>query len=128
MRPYHGEIILNIPQYNGLVICELSPNGGLLGSGLTALVLIGEVYNANPDLIGVSVSRLPSGFLDVSTLIASEVFQKMEQYGPRLAIQGEIAAKVAASKSLNDFVYETNRRGHHLLVPGRAALLARVGG
>lgn len=62
MRPYHGEIILNIPQYNGLVICELSPNGGLLGSGLTALVLIGEVYNANPDLIGVSVSAYPLAF------------------------------------------------------------------
>lgn len=119
---------MNITQYGGLVICELLPHGGLLGSDLTAPDLIGEVYDTNPDLIVVPVSRLAPGFLDLSTLIAGEVFQKMEQYGRRLAIQGDIAAEVAASKSLNDFVYETNRRGHHLFVPERAALLARLGG
>ncbi len=119
---------MNISQHNGLVICELAPYGGLLGSDLSVPDLIGDAYDANPDLIVVPVSRLAPGFLDLSTLIAGEVFQKMEQYGLRLAIQGDIAAKVAASKSLNDFVYETNRRGHHLFVPARAALLDRLGG
>ena len=118
---------MTVTRHNGLVIYELSPDGGLLGRDLSAPDLIGEAYDANPDLIVVPVSRLAPSFLDLSTRIAGEVFQKMEQYGHRLAIQGDIAAEIAASTSLHDFVYETNRRGHHLFVPERAALLARLG-
>jgi hypothetical protein len=36
----------------------------------------------------------------------------------------DVARQVAASKALHDFVYETNRRGHHLFVPDRDNLLA----
>lgn len=118
---------MQITQHNGLTICELPPQGGLLGGELTAPDLIGEAYEADPDIIVVPVARLAPGFLDLSTRIAGEVFQKMEQYSRRLAIQGDISAAVAASTALHDFVYETNRRGHHLFVPDHAALLARLG-
>ena len=118
---------MNILGHKGLVICELPPKGGLLGDDLTAPDIIGEAYTADPDIIVVPVSRLAPGFLDLSTGIAGEVFQKMEQYSRRLVIQGDIAARVAASKALHDFVYETNRRGHHLFVPDHESLIARLG-
>jgi len=118
---------MNVSRHKDLVIYELTPNGGLLGGDLTAPDIIGEAYEANPDIIVVPVTRLAPGFLDLSTRIAGEVFQKMEQYGRRLAIQGDIAAEVAASKALHDFVYETNRRGHHLFVPDHESLIARLG-
>ncbi|KQX34975.1 hypothetical protein ASD04_15865 [Devosia sp. Root436] len=108
-------------------MCELPPHGGLLGGDLSAPDLIGEAYQADPDIIVVPVSRLAPGFLDLSTRIAGEVFQKMEQYSRRLVIQGDIAAEVAASKALHDFVYETNRRGHHLFVADHESLIARLG-
>ncbi|KRA56089.1 hypothetical protein ASD80_01510 [Devosia sp. Root635] len=108
-------------------MCELPPEGGLLGGELTGPDLIGEAYDADPDIIVVPVIRLAPGFLDLGTRIAGEVFQKMEQYGRRLVIQGDIATEVAASKALHDFVYETNRRGHHLFVPDHAGLIARLG-
>ena len=114
-------------RHGGLVICELPATGGLLGSEMTAPDLIGEAYEADPDIIIVPVSRLAPGFLDLSTRIAGEVFQKMEQYGRRLVIQGDIADRAAASKALNDFVHETNRRGHHLFVPDHESLIARLG-
>ncbi|WP_240232462.1 DUF4180 domain-containing protein [Devosia lacusdianchii] len=117
---------MNVTQHKGLVICELPPEGGLLGADMSAPDVIGEAYEANPDIIAVPVSRLAPGFLDLSSRIAGEVFQKMEQYGRRLVILGDIEARVAASKALHDFVYETNRRGHHLFVPDQAALLARL--
>lgn len=117
---------MNISEHNGLIIYELDPKGGLLGSDITAPDIIGEAYQAHPDIIAVPLSRLAPGFLELRTGIAGEVFQKMEQYGQRLAVLGNIAAQVAASKALHDFVYETNRRGHHLFVPDRAALLARL--
>lgn len=118
---------MNITKYNGLVICELPQQGGLLGGNMSGPDLIGEAYEADPDIIVVPVSRLAPGFLDLSTRIAGEVFQKMEQYGRRLVIQGDIAAKVAASTALHDFVHETNRRGHHLFVPDHDSLVARLG-
>jgi hypothetical protein len=122
----HGETTMNVIRHKGLVICELPPAGGLLGAELSAPDLIGEAYEANPDIIAVPVTRLAPGFLDLSTRIAGEVFQKMEQYGQRLAVVGDVGEQAAASKALHDFVHETNRRGHHLFVPDQAALLARL--
>jgi hypothetical protein len=117
---------MNVTLHNGLVICELPLQGGLLGGDLSGPDLIGEAYEANPDIIAVPVSRLAPGFLDLSTRIAGEVFQKMEQYGQRLAVVGDIEKAVANSTALRDFVFETNRRGHHFFIPDRMALLARL--
>ena len=118
---------MNVIRHKGFVICELPADGGLLGADLSGPDLIGEAYDADPDIIAVPVARLAPGFLDLSTRIAGEVFQKMEQYGRRLVILGDIEKKVASSKALRDFVYETNRRGHHLFVPDHESLIARLG-
>lgn len=117
---------MNVTRHNGLVIFALAAEGPLLGGAMSATDLIGEAYAANPDVIAVPVSRLAPGFLELRSGIAGEVFQKMEQYGQRLAVLGDIATETAASKALHDFVYETNRRGHHLFVPDHTALLARL--
>lgn len=118
---------MTVERHKGLVIFQLPPEGSLLGDELSATDLIGEAYEADPDVIAVPVARLAPGFLDLSTRIAGEVFQKMEQYGRRLAVVGDISAEVAASKALHDFVFETNRRGHHLFVPDHESLIARLG-
>jgi len=117
----------DVTRHNGLVLFELSPAGGLLGGELSAPDVIGEAWEADPDIIVVPVGRLAPGFLDLSTRIAGEVFQKMEQYGRRLVVLGDIEAQVGSSRSLHDFVYETNRRGHHLFVPDHESLIARLG-
>jgi len=117
---------MNVSRHKDLAIYTLDGNGGLLGGDLTAPDVIGEAYEADPDIIVVPVTRLAPGFLDLSSRLAGEVFQKMEQYGRRLAIVGDIEAEVAESKALRDFVYETNRRGHHLFVPDHESLIARL--
>lgn len=117
---------MNITQLNGLTLYELAPEGALLGADLSATDLIGEAYEANPDLLVVPITRLARGFLDLSTRIAGEVFQKMEQYNHRLVILGDISTQLAASKALQGFVYETNQRAYHLFVPERSDLLARL--
>ena len=113
-------------EHKGIVICELPAEGGLLGAELTGPDLIGETYEADPDIIVVPLSRLAPGFLDLRTRMAGEVFQKMEQYGRRLVIQGDIVGAMASSKALHDFVHETNRRGHDLFVSDHAALIAQL--
>jgi hypothetical protein len=52
--------------------------------------------------------------------------QKMQQYGFRFAILGDISRFTAESPSLRDFVYESNRRGQTMFLPDRAALEARL--
>lgn len=118
---------MQVTSHKGLSIVHLPADGALLGLDLTAPDLIGETYADQPDLIVVPTTRLAPGFLDLSTRQAGEVFQKMEQYGQRLVIMGDIAAAVAGSAALTDFVRETNRRGHHLFVIDQADLLARLG-
>lgn len=117
---------MKVTSHNGLTIYELAPEGGLLGRDLSATDLIGEAYEADPDIITVPLARLAPGFLDLSTTMAGEVFQKMEQYGRRLAIVGDVTPQASASQALHGFITETNRRGHHLFVPDRASLLARL--
>lgn len=118
---------MSVCLHKDLVLYELSPEGALLGRDLTAPDIIGQTYEADPDIIVVPVSRLAPSFLDLSTRVAGEVFQKMEQYGRRLVIKGDITTEVAASTALHAFVYETNRRGHHLFVPDHESLIVRLG-
>ena len=108
------------------VIYALAAEGGLLGADLSAPDIIGKAYEANPEIIVVPLTRLAPAFLDLSTRVAGEVFQKMEQYGHRLVILGDISTMVGGSTALHAFVAETNRRGHHLFVPDIDSLLARL--
>ena len=83
-------------------------------------------------------SRWPPGWLrrswnvairranSLASGLAGGFIEKLQQYGFRLAIVGEIAAQIERSKSLQDFVYETNRRGHHLFVRDLDELRARL--
>lgn len=83
-----GEFGILVTEHKGLIIYQLAPEGRLLGSDLSAPDIVGEAYEANPDIIAVPVARLAPSFLDLRTRMAGEVFQKMEQYGRRLVIFG----------------------------------------
>lgn len=115
-----------ITNHNGMTLLELELEGARLGADLHVNDILGDAFGAEAEIVVVPVSRIEPAFFELRSGIAGEVFQKMEQYQRRLVILGDIAAEVDASKSLHDFVYETNRRGHHLFVPDRKAMLARL--
>ncbi len=115
-----------ISNHNGMTLLELEPEGPRLGTDLPVNDLLGEAFGADADIVVLPVSRIDPVFFELRGGLAGEVFQKVEQYQRRLVVLGDIAAEVAASRSLHDFVYETNRRGHHLFVPTREAMLARL--
>ncbi|ENZ81502.1 MULTISPECIES: DUF4180 domain-containing protein [Caulobacter] len=102
-----------------------SPDGPPLDT-TTANDLLGEAWGAEAELVVVPVERLANGFLDLSTRIAGEVIQKFTNYRMRLAFVGDIAARVEASRSLRDFVYESNKGGQVWFLNDRAALEARL--
>ncbi|MCX6732716.1 MAG: DUF4180 domain-containing protein [Candidatus Roizmanbacteria bacterium] len=53
-------------------------------------------------------------FFDLSTRIAGEILQKFTNYQVRLAIVGDYSK--FKSKSLQDFIYESNKNGEYLFV------------
>ena len=54
------------------------------------------------------------GFFDLSTRIAGEILQKFTNYHIKLAIIGDFGK--FQSKSLKDFIYESNKHGDYLFV------------
>jgi hypothetical protein len=111
---------------NGVKVWRLSEAGPLLGSSESAIELIGETYGQGIDMIAIPVERFDPAFFRLASGLAGEFIQKLQNYGCRLAVVGDIAARVEASAPLRDFVRETNRRKHHLFVSDDAELAAQL--
>ena len=118
---------MSIRTFNDTAVYFAAAEGPVLGSEQDALDLMGETYGTEASMIAVPSVRFVPGFFDLSTRQAGHFFQKLQNYRMRLAIVGDIAAPMAASKALRDFVGETNRIGHHLFVADEAALAAALG-
>ncbi|UJW85278.1 DUF4180 domain-containing protein [Devosia sp. SL43] len=113
-------------KHNGVTLLELDSAGPLLATDQDAADLIGSTYGTDADVIVVPLARFDPKFLDLRSGIAGIFFQKLQNYRLRLVVLGDIADAIAASKSLHDFVYETNRVGNHLFAPNRQTMLARL--
>ena len=112
--------------HNDLVLLELDATGPLLGSDRDASDVLSEAFSTDASVIVIPLARLDPAFFELRSGLAGNFFQKMQNYDRRLVILGDISNLTAASKSLHDFVYETNRHGHHLFVPDRESMLARL--
>ena len=81
----------------------------------SALDLMATVrYEAGCDSIAISKTAVSEKFFDLSSGIAGEILQKFVNYRVRLAIIGDYS--VYASKSLQDFIRESNKGSHIFFV------------
>ncbi|WP_149913728.1 DUF4180 domain-containing protein [Sphingobacterium cavernae] len=71
-----------------------------------ALDLIGNVYYQRFDTLILHEKNITPKFFDLKTKLAGEVLQKFTQYQLALVIIGDFGKY--QSKSLNDFIYESN--------------------
>jgi hypothetical protein len=130
LRPYifvgKGEIVTATSNINGLVALELASDGPLLGSETDALDILSETYGTEASVIVIPLARLLPDFLQLRTGMAGAFIQKLQNYGCRLVVLGDISAAIAASEALGAFVVETNRIGHHMFAPDRKAMLERL--
>jgi len=101
-------------------------DGPPISRELDANDIIGATYGLEVDLIAVPVEKLVDDFFWLSTGLAGAVLQKMQQYGFRFAVLGDISRFTAESPSLRDFVYESNKRGQTMFLSDRAALEMRL--
>lgn len=74
------------------------------------LDLLGNLYYQGFDKIILHEENITPDFFDLSTGIAGEILQKFSTYRVRLAIVGDFTKYT--SKSLWDFIYESNKGKH----------------
>jgi hypothetical protein len=115
-----------VRQIGGLQAYVCALEGPPLDGERAATEVIGEAFAAADRLVVIPVERLGAGFLTLSTRIAGEVIQKFVNYGFRVVFVGDIAAEVAKSEALRDFVRESNRGRHVWFVGDIADLQARL--
>lgn len=78
--------------------------------------------------MAVPVARLDERFFTLSTGVAGEIQQKLVRYRVRLAVVGDIAARLERSEALRALVRESNRGRDAWFVADRAELDRRLAG
>ncbi|MDP2791478.1 MAG: DUF4180 domain-containing protein [Rectinemataceae bacterium] len=80
----------------------------------TASEFFDALISAPSNTISVDKADISEKFFDLKTGMAGEVLQKVSNYRKRLIILGDF--EKVESKSLRDFIYESNRTGKVLFV------------
>jgi Domain of unknown function (DUF4180) len=86
--------------------------------------LVGNLYFQGFEGVVLLERHLAPTFFDLKTGLAGEVLQKFSTYRLRLAIVGDFSAY--ASRSLQNFIRESNARGQVVFADSQAAALARL--
>lgn len=108
----------------GTTIAEILPGSAEIGTAEDLLDILADAgYNGSTGLI-VRSETLNSDFFDLKTGIAGEILQKFSNYRMRLAIIGDF--EDIKSKSLRDFIRESNTRGTINFVATAEEAMARL--
>jgi hypothetical protein len=107
-----------------LVNTERSP---VITDAQSALDLIATVrYEHGAARIIIDKSDVAEEFFDLKTRLAGEVLQKFANYRMAVAIVGDYSKY--KSKSLRDFIYESNKGSTVFFVPDIETAVAKLGG
>ena len=97
-------------QINDTKIAEVIADGIVIKTAEDGLDLLGNLYYSGFDKIIIHEKNITPGFFDLSTKLAGDILQKFAQYRMPLAIVGDFSK--FESKSLIDFIYESNNGRH----------------
>lgn len=86
---------------------EIIANNVVLNTTEDGLDLLGNLYYQGFDKVIIHQKNILPEFFDLKTGIAGEILQKFAQYRMPLAIVGDFSK--LTSKSLQDFIYESNK-------------------
>ncbi len=100
---------INLIELNGTSAAEIISNITEINNAQDALDLLADCsYRGAPNII-LHQKNITPDFFDLKTGIAGEILQKFSTYRVRLAIVGDFSDY--SSKSLKDFMYESNKTG-----------------
>lgn len=97
-------------EVNGTQIAEVTSENRIIANPEDALDLLGNMYYQGFDKIIIHEKNITPDFFDLKNGIAGEILQKFSNYRVQLTIIGNFSAY--ESKSLRDFMFESNKLGH----------------
>src|SRR5690606_27411036 len=100
-------MIIQSHKINNIELAEVISDKILIQNPDDALDLIGNLYYQGFDKIIIYEKNLTPDFFDLKNQIAGEILQKVSNYRMKLTIIGNFSN--LKSKSLNDFIYESNK-------------------
>lgn len=95
---------------NDIKIAEVTSDEIFINKTEDALDLLGNLYYQGFDRIVINEKNITPDFFDLKNGIAGEILQKFSTYRVRLALVGDFSKYT--SKSLADFIYESNKGRH----------------
>ncbi len=95
---------------NDTKIAEVTSDQIIINTIEDSLDLLGNIYYQGFDRIVLNEKDITPDFFDLKKGIAGEILQKFSTYRVRLAIVGDFSKYT--SKSLTDFIYESNKSKH----------------
>ncbi|MFD5823912.1 DUF4180 domain-containing protein [Lentzea sp. NPDC060358] len=111
---------------HGATVLMCSPDGPPVVDEQSAVDLIATLWGQDVQWLALPLPRLGEDFLVLRTRVAGTVVQKLQQYGFKVAVVGDITEQVAASTALRDFVRESNSGRQLWFVADEAELDARL--
>lgn len=99
-------MIIQSHKINNIEIAEVISDKILIQNPDDALDLIGNLYYQGFDKIIIYDKNLTPDFFNLKNKLAGEILQKVSNYRMKLTIIGDFSN--LKSKSLNDFIYESN--------------------
>ena len=94
-------------QINDKNIAEVISNEIVIGNEQDALDLLGNIYYQGFDNLIIHDKNITTNFFDLKNKMAGEILQKFSNYRVNLAIIVDV--QKFTSKSLRDFIYESNK-------------------
>lgn len=116
------EIIFH--QIKGVQIAELISDEIVIKETQDAVDIMGEVFFQGAKSIIFHEAQLIPDFFDLKTCIAGDILQKFSTYQMQLAIVGDFSKYT--SKSLKDFIYESNNQGRIFFVSSKEEAMEKL--
>lgn len=98
-----------ILEINGEKIAHIVSEDILINNEQDALNILVNIYYQDIDKIIIYEKNITPDFFDLKNKMAGEILQKFSNYRVKLAIVGDFSKYT--SKSVHDFLYESNNLG-----------------
>jgi hypothetical protein len=114
----------SVEENGNIKIALLESKNTLIYDVQDALDLMANAQYSGADSLVVYSSNLNPDFFDLKTKLAGEILQKFSNYNMKMAIIGDFTS--VESKSLRDFIFESNKTGRILFVKSVEEAIQRL--
>jgi len=110
---------------NGVDVAIVNSDEILIKDVQSALdLMVSVLYDNGCERIVINKEAICEEFFDLSTRLAGEILQKFVNYHIKIAIVGDFSKYT--SKSLRDFIYESNYGKHVFFLPDEMQAVQKI--